>query len=592
MKENKKTVKVITEVDVKIQMRDGTLLSAVVIRPADDGKYPVLLSRMPYGKDIAAGSGPSDVMIDLVNTAKSGYAVVLQDTRGRFMSEGKWDIIPCMNGEDQDGYDTIQWLIKQPYCSGKVGTFGGSYLAYTQWKVMDQNIPEYQAAVPTVGFATPRDGFWYRGGALELGMYTVWAVGFQGDALPKMGLSETELEEALGALAFDIENLPARMSSLPLKDYAPFVDNRLPKSALEIIRAGYADREICRKQTISDNYNKMSVPVLCIGGWYDVFLNGTLNNFVGVREKADPEIAKNAKLVIGPWGHWERNEWLADGYFGIQGSAYGVDLYGMHNRWFDHFLKGIDNGIEKQAPVKLFIMGKNVWRDEQEWPLARTIYTPFYLGSEGHANSRSGDGTLKKELQNGAAFDSYEYDPADPVETLGGANLISPYYEAGPKDCGRLEDREDVLVYATEVLEEDVEVTGPVRAELWIASSAFDTDFVVRLLDVHPDGKSMILTDGITRARYRDYEKTGEVLLLTPDEPTLINIDLWATANCFQRGHRIRVEVTSSCFPRWDRNPNTGHDLTADKEKDFVIAKQKILHDTEHPSRIILPVIP
>lgn len=583
---------ILTAFDVRIPMRDGVQLSAVIIRPADDGKYPVLLSRMPYGKDVAAGSGPADVMIDLANTAKSGYVIVLQDTRGRFLSEGNWDILPCMNGEDQDGYDTVQWLLKQPYCSGKIGTFGGSYLAYTQWKLMEQKIPEYQAAVPTVSFATPRDGFWYRGGALELGLYTVWAMGFQADTLTKMGLSGEQMTAAYGTLVYDMENLPERMKSLPLKDYAPFVDNKLPASALDIIRAGYADKEICKKQTIGENYREMSVPALCIGGWYDVFLNGTLQNFMGVREKADSIIAENTKLVVGPWSHWSRNEWLADGYFGMQGSAYGVDLYGMHNRWFDHFLKGIDNGIEKQAPVKLFIMGENVWRDEQEWPLARTQYTPFYLGSGGHANTSHGDGTLTREAVKDAGFDTYEYDPADPVETLGGTNLITPYYEVGPKDYRHIEGRQDVLVYTTEELVEDLEVTGPVRAKLWITSSAADTDFVVRLLDVHPDGASMVLTDGITRARYRDYEKTGQVTLLTPGEPTLIEVDLWATANCFKRGHKIRVEVTSSCFPRWDRNPNTGHELIEDEEKDFVVATQRILHDEEHPSQIVLPVIP
>lgn len=583
---------ILTEFDVRIPMRDGITLSAAVIRPADEGKYPVLLCRMPYGKDLAVSAGPGDVMIDVPQTVKAGYVVIFQDTRGRFLSEGEWDILPTMNREAEDGADTIAWILRQPYCSGAVGTFGGSYLAYTQWCLMDKEIPEYRAAVPTVGFATPRDGFWYRNGALELGLYTVWAMGLHTDTITKRGFGDGELAAAMETLFYDMENLPERLKALPLYQYAPFVDNKLPDSAMEIIRGGYENTGLTKKLDYEDIYGDIRVPSLQIGGWYDVFLNGTLHNFMEVRKRAVPEVAEHTKLIIGPWSHWSRNERLGDVYFGLYASAASVDLPGMHKKWFDHFLKKEENGVEEEAPVKLFVMGENVWREEQEWPLARTQYTPFYLGSNGHANMLGGDGRLSKELFSGAAADSYRYDPANPVELVGGTNLVSPYYDVGPKDHRAIEAREDVLVYTSEVLEEDVEVTGPVTAKLWITSSAPDTDFVVRLLDVYPDGASMSLTDGIIRARYRDFDKTGEIKLLNPGEPTLLDVDLWATSNVFRKGHRIRVEVTSSCFPRWDRNPNTGHDLLLDEEKDFAIAEQCILHDKEHASHMILPVIP
>lgn len=582
--------KIITEFDVKIPMRDGILLDAVVVRP-EEGSYPVLLSRMPYGKDAAIASGPADIMIDVPNTVRDGYVVILQDTRGHFGSEGEWDILPCMRKEIEDGEDTIKWIEAQPFCSGQVGMFGGSYLSYTQWCLMDRKLPALKAVVPSVSFSDPRDGFWYRGGAMELGLYVIWAMGFQADVLLKMGLSSEELGEAYGKLFQAMGNLPERIQELPYRNYPLFEENRLPESALEIMRSGYENKEPLAFLNADDRYKNMNVPALWIAGWYDVFLNGTLHHFQSMRQQTKAEVAENTKLVIGPWSHWSRNEWLAEGYFGTAGSAYGIELYQMHKCWFDHFLKNQDNGMEAQAPVKLFVMGENVWRDEQEWPLARTCYVPWYLDSEGNANISDG-GILRKEGAKGYLPDAYLYDPSNPVETLGGTNLMSPYYEAGPKDYRKIELREDVLVYTSEELTEDMEITGPVRAKLWITSSTKDTDFVVRLLDVYPDGASMCLTDGITRARYRDYEKTGEVKLLVPGEATYLEVDMWATSNLFCKGHRIRVEVTSSCFPRWDRNTNSGGDIQTDTEADFVVARQQVLHDMEHPSCIVLPIIP
>lgn len=574
---------VITEFGVSVPMRDGVQLKAVVIRPAKEGRYPVLITRTPYGKDATASAGAGDAFVDIYRTVKEGYVVVIQDTRGRFESEGDWELIPTMNREEEDGEDTIAWAAALPYSTGEIGTFGGSYWGYTQLCLMDKKIKEYKAAVPATVFSTPRDGFWYRGGALELGLFTTWAMGLQYDTLARLGMDQEEYTNALWHLAGDMEQLKEKLKSLPLKDYAPFIENRLPASAMDIIREGYENKSLTEKMTFADRYEDFNVPSLHIAGWYDVFLNGTLQNFMGT---------KGGRLIVGPWTHWSRFERLGDLFFGLYASAAAIDLPGMHLRWYDWIIKHKENGMEQEAPVKLFVMGDNVWRDEQEWPLKRTQYTPFYLNSRGNANTSEGDGILSMTPSKEAGEDIYEYDPANPVETLGGVNLVLPYYAEGPKDQRPIESRNDVLVYTSEALQEDLEVTGPVKARIWASSSALDTDFVVRLVDVYPDGSAQNLTDGIIRARYRNFDETGDVSLLKPGQPYLFEVDLWATSNVFKTGHRIRVDITSSSFPRWDRNPNTGNALTEDTENDFVVAKQTILHSDKYDSCIILPIIP
>jgi putative CocE/NonD family hydrolase len=270
--------------------------------------------------------------------------------------------------------------------------------------------------------------------------------------------------------------------------------------------------------------------------------------------------------------------------FGAQQSLIGLqmDLGRMQLRWFDHWLKGVDTGMLAEAPIRLFVMGTNVWRDEQEWPLARTAYVPYYLASGGglHPGTPAGDG----------GSSSYVYDPADPVPTHGGAVLLPPEFIPGPLEQSRIEARPDVLTFTTEPLEHDVEVTGPVTVELWACTSAPDTDFVARLVDVWPDGRAFNLTDGILRGRFRS--GVSSPMLLTPGEPYQFRIDLWATANVFRAGHRIRLQVTSSNFPRWDRNPNTGHALGVDSDGNMVVAHQTVLHDAGHPSHVVLPIIP
>jgi len=321
----------------------------------------------------------------------------------------------------------------------------------------------------------------------------------------------------------------------------------------------------------------VDVPTLNVGGWYDVFLADTITHF-----KEMHRLGRPAKLLIGPWTHVGRGDPIGDLAFGFGSQLSFINLqydFGrLQLRWFDHWLKGVDTGMLAEPPIQLFVMGANRWRYEQEWPLARAVNTLFYL---------RGGGALGQELPSSEEPpDRYVYDPTSPVPTHGGALLLVPEYPPGAFDQREIELRPDVLTFTTDALPEDTEVTGPVSVHLWACTSAPDTDFVARLVDVHPDGRAYNLTDGIIRARYR----TGSESLVEPNRPYEYVIDLWATSNVFKAGHRIRLQVTSSNFPRWDRNPNTGHPLGADAE--LRVAQQMILHDAGHASYVVLPLVP
>jgi uncharacterized protein len=581
----------ITEFNIPVEMRDGTILRANIYRPAVEGKWPVLLTRLPYGKD-GKDTFAQPFLIHIPQAVQEGYVVIIQDTRGRSASEGDWDPIPSFNQEAIDGFDTIEWAAKLPYSDGQVGMFGLSYYAFTQWAAMSQHPKSFKVAAPAFNWNDPYDGVIYRGGALELGFLSYWQMGMYLDTLPRLYSDQQELIKATGQLITDIDQLPEIVHSLPLKTYAPFTRNKVAPSLLEVIKRGYMDRDYVDSLTWKGKEKELTLPTLNIAGWYDVFLQGTIDNFVQMRNHGESTKARESKLIIGPWSHLKHSHYVGEVNFGLQANSTFVDLSGIHIRWFDHFLKGKDTSITDEAPIKLFVMGENVWRDEYEWPLARTKYTEFYLHSQGHANTFHGDGTLSIHPPHREAPDHFMYDPLNPVPTKGGANLMLPDFINGPVDQREIESREDVLVYTTPILEEDIEVTGPVKVKLWAASSALDTDFVARLVDVYPDGSAINLTDGIIRARFRNVTKGEEPSLIEPGKAYLYEIDLWSTSNLFKKGHRIRLDITSSCFPRWDRNPNTGHDFGEDQEDDVIVAQQTIFHDEEHPSSIILPIIP
>jgi len=566
------------EFDVPATMRDGTILRANIFRPDDDGAYPIALARTPYGKDFFTAS----TFLDAVRLAKAGYIVVLQDTRGRFTSEGEWR--PFFY-EAQDGYDTVEWAAGLPGSNGNVGMLGPSYLGFTQWSAATQNPPHLKAIVPMITWADTRDGVAWRGGALELGLIGGWLLGVGPDTLFKRiaNLPPQEQQQAIIALVHEIDHLRLTgYDSLPLQDFAPLkrhdIETRL---YFENFPNDYS-REQAAPYSVYESYDRIDVPAYNIGGWYDIFIQGTLQNFADLRAGQGKGNANRNRVLIGPWAHANLTNTVGDVDFGFIANAGFInlqsDITGLTQRWFDYWLKGIDNGVLNEPPVKIFVMGENAWRDEHEWPLARTQYTPFYLHSEfGLSTEQPGD----------EASDQYIYDPASPTPTLGGATLMHPLFGLGAKDQRTIEGREDVLVYTSEPLSEDLEVTGPAIVKLWACSDAKDTDFVARLIDVHPDGFARHLTDGIIRARYRNGDAAE---LLEPGKAYEFTIDLWSTANVFKAGHRIRLDIASASFPRWDRNPNSGDDFGVSAE--LRPAHQTILHDAAHPSHIILPIIP
>ena len=343
-----------------------------------------------------------------------------------------------------------------------------------------------------------------------------------------------------------------------------------------------------KRLAIDERYGDVTVPVLQIRGWYDFFTSGTFNNFIGVREKGSSELARTSqKAVIGPWVHPASTITHA----GVVdfGKDSIVDLRSLELKWFDRWLKGMSNGIDSEPALRIFVMGVNQWRDENEWPLARTRFTPFYFHSGGSANSIVGDGKLSPQPPEDEPPDRFAYDPAFPTPTHGGCNCCSPEYVSwGAYDQRPVEFRNDVLVFTSGPLEEDLEVTGPVTVRLYASSDARDTDFTAKLVDVHPDGYAVNLCDGIIRGRYR--ESTSRQELLDPGTIYQFTIDLWPTSNVFLKGHRVRVDISSSNFPRFDRNPNTGNRFGKDAE--MRIANQTVYHGAEHQSHIVLPVIP
>lgn len=556
------------ELDVEVPMRDGMRLRANVYRPAE-GQWPVLLTRLPYGKDLPIASA----VLDPIQAARRGYAIVVQDTRGRFMSEGEWR---AFEFESHDGADTVQWAAQQPFSTGEVGMYGASYFGFTQWSAALQKPPALKAMVPFVTWAEPNNGLIFRGGALELGTAANWELMMGLDVLVKRHRdSPQDLGRAIVGLAREMDALGSKgYWSLPLSEFEPLRRHDVSPLFFERVRPPL-DPERFDVVMLRGKHQLVDVPTFNVGGWFDVFLADTIANFQEMRRLGRP-----TKLLIGPWTHGGQGARVGELSFGFGSQISFINLqmdFGrLQLRWFDHWLKGINTGIMDEPPIRLFVMGANTWRDEQEWPLSRAVSTAFYLRSSGQLST---DAPLSDESP-----DCYVYDPADPVPTRGGATLLSPEFPAGPMDQRELEARPDVLSFTSPVLTSDVEVTGPVTVSLWACTTAPDTDFVARLVDVYPDGRAMSLTDGIVRG---SYAVDG---LLEPNKPYEFVVDLWATSNVFKAGHRIRVDVTSSSFPRWDRNPNTGRALGSDAE--LRTAQQTILHDATHASRILLPIVP
>ncbi len=570
--------------NVEIPMRDGVVLRADLYRPGGDGRHPVVLQRTPYDKSLKANAF---MMMDPLRTAEAGFAVVVQDTRGRFSSEG---VFTPFRDDIADGYDTVEWCAAQSWSTGAVGMYGASYVGATQWLAAISAPPSLRAIFPQITASQYHEGWTHQGGAFALGFNLSWTLaGLAPDTYRRLRKDRPELTPAFHRLVGAIDELGEWFKHTPLCDLPLLADG----ATYFADWVNHPDQDewwapIC----VEENYHKVSTASLNVGGWYDIFLGGTLANYVGMRARGGTEAARQGqRLVVGPWQHMVSPSNIAGEVdFGAAANALAVDLDGMGIRWFDQWLRHDEPTPSTDPPVRLFVMGENRWRNFADWPVPGAVDTSWYLHSSGRAQSLNGDGVLAPNAPApDEAHDVFVSDPRNPVKTKGGGLCCWPgAIPGGAYDQSTVEARSDVLVYTSEVLTEDLTVIGPVRCVLHAATSATDCDFTAKLVDVHPDGYARNLCDGILRGRYR--EGPRRAVLLEADQVYEWRINLVATANVFKAGHRIRLEIASANFPRFDRNPQTGEPSgTATR---FATALQQIYHDAARPSHVVLPIVP
>lgn len=569
--------------DVMVAMRDGVELATDVwVPPASPA--PTLLVRLPYGKDLTVLLAYG-LMPNIFTLVEAGYVVVYQDCRGTFRSGGEF--APMVN-EPNDGADTIAWLLEQPWCDGHIGTYGPSYLGFVQWASVSAS-DRVQAIAPAVSTTDYYTAPWYSdGGALSWHTLQSWSTQMAlAEALRQLGRGTGDPQLLAGLTGMLAEPQP-HLEAMPLSRQ-PLLEKVWPWWA-ELLAHPSRDR-YWQDMAVLDHAERVAVPALHIGGWFDIFIANTARSFTSLRARAGtPEARDGQRLIIGPWDHLNSTGIYPDRRFGLKADAITQDLTGQHLRFFDRWLREKAGPPDSSAPVRIFAMGVDQWRDEQDWPLPGTSYVPYYLHSSGRANTSAGDGQLSAEAPTDTAADIYLYDPRRPVPSLGG-RIMNPSTAnaAGPVDQRPVESRDDVLCYTTPVLDEPLEVTGHVSLTLYACSSALDTDFTAKLVDVFPDGRAIFLTDGIMRARYRNSLAEPEPLI--PGQPCQLSLDLSVTSNVFLPGHRIRLEISSSNFPRFDRNTNTGGVIADDSADQAAVAVNRVLHGPGYPSHLNLPVI-
>ena len=592
---------VVCDRNVMLPARDGVGLATDIYHPAVDGEksegpFPVILERTPYDKASLSNVANAKYF------ARRGYVCAVQDVRGRYRSEGEWY---AFAKEAPDGYDTVEWLGTQPWSDGKVGTMGGSYCGSDQSALATLDPPHLAAMIVSVGASNYHHCSMRQNGALEQRFHTYV---FRMASSSKEALADPDLRAAIDQVY--PEKLDDLLDSYPLKEGATVL-RRFPsyeRWAMDIMTHGdYDEYWKQRGYAISEYYDEHAdVPTLYLGGWYDSYARATCENYAGLSKlKESPQ-----RLLMGPWTHggWTVT-YSGDLDFGTESH---VDYNDLRLGWFDHYLKGMRSEAADWAPVRIFTMGTDdqrpdyegrvsyggYWRSEPDWPVPGTRLTPFYL---------HGDLSLSEAAPHGCgpSTTGFTYDPTDPVPTIGGgisaADQVMPaggFDQRGRPDFHGCHDtlplntRGDVLSFQTPPLEEDVEVTGPIEMRLWAASSAVDTDFTAKLVDAHPpsgdypEGLAINITDSIIRARYRNGWERAE--MMTPGEPYQLVFELYPTSVVFRKGHRIRLDVSSSNWPRFDANHNTGGPLGRDRT--YQTAHQTVYHDAEHPSHIILPL--
>lgn len=566
--------------NVPMEMRDGTVLQADIYRPNDGGKHPAILFRTPYNKLLSPGGD----FLNFIDATHAGYAIVIQDIRGRFASNGEWEQDSMFTVEGLDGYDSVEWIASQRWCDGNVGTAGGSYLAALQWATAMENPPHLKAMAPWISAASTIEEQSLTGGASALYLWSSWipimAVDVA-DRLEKQGKDVTKMRQALTRAIFNPEEV---YGFLPLKE--------LPLAKFERIGEMWKARlSVARRPEIVERarrrYEKVVVPCFHVSGWYDIFTWATFENFKNMQEQGGSELARESQHVLmGPWIHGARllGFW-GDIHYGVSAGVPAAQVSEQNIAFFDRYLRGKDIKI---PTIRYFVMGMNRWQNADAWPLPDTQWQRFYFHSKGHANTANGDGSLNENEPGSEPVDTYVYDPLSPVPTVGGRFLPMAGLVPGPIEQSHIEKRQDVLSYTTAELGENTEVTGPLEVHLFAATSARDTDFAAKLVDVYPDGRAYNVAEGIMRARGR--KSVFQPQLVDPGEVNEYVINMGNTSQLFKAGHRIRIGISSSNFPMYDRNMNTGNLIGEDAEG--IPATQTVYHQPGYTSYIDLPVIP
>lgn len=574
---------VFVERDLHVAARDGIELATDVYRPQGDGPFPTLIFRVRGSRSAAFITGV--LIVNPLEAVRRGYAVVIQEVRGRSGSQARWH--PFVH-EREDSEDCLEWVLEQPWCDGRIGSYGTAYSAVTALALASLAREEVKALVLLGTGADYHDGWVYTNGAFELGWNIYWAY---------MTLSETIMRMDISAE----EKLALRREYSQAIITAPEVAARLPITDHPLLqRCGELQYHEWLEHPDYDDYwqgfdvladiERIQTPVLSIAGWHDNFLKSHMDLYRAMSERAPEPGRSHHRMLIGPWEHvnyvspfsTSRTGAVEFGPMAACGAAVSGPLL---LDWFDRWVSGKDTGPD--GGIRYWQLGADEWREAPAWPPPHEPLR-MYLRSGGGANTRHGDGVLSADPPaNSELADSYVYDPLDPVPTVGGKTLMPTIMGAGIQDQTSVEDRADVLCYTSATLTQPLELSGPISVELWVSSSAVDTDFTAKLVDVMPDGFVANLADGIVRARYRESNKSRSAPLV-PGEPVLLHIDLWDLACTFKPGHRVRVEISSSNFPRFDRNLNTGHELGADGAADAILAAQQVLHDAEHPSALVL----
>ncbi len=560
---------ILLERDAAIEMRDGTLLRADVWRPQSSGRFPTLLQRFPYDKSAALAS----IVLAGVEPARAvqaGFVVVVQDTRGRFASDG---VFTAFADEARDGADTIAWIRKQPFSNGQVGMYGVSYGGATQLLAAGEHPKGLLAIAPHLAGSETYEGWIYEGGAFRLGFALWWAA----NSFARAELARRRREGR------DVADLAAALETVLRDPWAAF--RRLPLNGVEVLNELFPSYRDWVEHPARDAYwragaflERIGEPFcssLHIGGWNDIFLAGTLRNHA----------ALGGRLIVGPWAHAVPYDVIGEVDYGPEATQGSLDMSALQLGWFAEQMNAAGSpNRDDAAPVRLFVMGANRWRDEPAWPPARARETTLHL--------RSGGALAPDPAPSDEPPDTFVYDPLDPVPTTGGATFLPGLYvarHAGPQDQAAVEARADVLTYTSDVLTRHTEITGNVTVILHAASSAADTDWTARLADVSPAGRSLGLLDGIVRARYSRSTERAE--LLERGRPHEFTIALGAISAVIEPGHRLRLQISSSNFPKFDRNPNHGGDIPRAEVSDYVSAEQTVFHDAARPSRLIVPVV-